>query len=108
MTCAATRATRCPSLPPLSTRLRAIDSSIPASPSVEVSAQLANKKRVEVEDAAAMLLPGLQQAASLLTIAIQVLGHFAPPSPSALNHAEAAAKVRRLLDEFGRPTATHR
>jgi hypothetical protein len=81
-------------------------SAIPAPSSVEVSAQLANKKKVEIEDAATMLLPGLQHASSLLTVAIQVLNHFARPSPSALSHAEAAAKIRRLLDEFSHPAAT--
>jgi hypothetical protein len=63
-------------------------------------------RRSELEDAAIMLLPGLQHASSLLTVAIQVLSHFAPPSPSALNQAQAAAKIRRLLDEFGHPAAT--
>lgn len=83
-------------------------SAIPAPPSADVSAQLANKKRVELEDAANMLLPGLHHAQSLLGIAIQVLNHFASPSPSALSHAEVAAKIRRLLDEFGHPAATRR
>ena len=68
----------------------------------------ANKKRIEIEEAAVMLLPGLEHAQSLLTVAIQVLSHLAPPSPSAPSHAEAAAKIRRLLDEFGHPAATRR
>ena len=83
-------------------------SAIPAPSSADVSAQLANKKPVELEDAATMLLPGLEHAISLLTVAIQVLSHFARPSPSALSHAEAAAKIRRLFDEFGHPAATRR
>jgi hypothetical protein len=83
-------------------------SPIPAASSADVSAQLANKKEVEIEDAATMLLPGLRQAQSLLSVAIPVLSHFAPPSPSAPSHAEAAAKIRRLLDEFGHPAATRR
>ena len=55
-----------------------------------------------------MLLPDLHHAQSILNVAIQVLSHFASPSPSALSHAEAAAKIRRLLDEFGHPAATRR
>jgi hypothetical protein len=83
-------------------------SAISVPSSANGSAQLDNKKHVELEDAATMLLPGLQHAVSLLNVAIQVLSHFAPPSPSAPSHAEAAAKIRRLLDEFGRPVATRR
>jgi hypothetical protein len=83
-------------------------SPIPAPSSADVSAQPANKKKVELEDAATMLLPGLLHAQSLLGVAIQVLSHFAAPSPSALTHAEAAAKIRRLLHEFGHPAATRR
>jgi len=81
-------------------------SAIPAPSCADVSAKLANKKKVELEEAAAMLLPGLQHAVSLLTVAIQVLSHFAPPSPSAPSYAEAVAKTRRLLKEFGHPAAT--
>jgi hypothetical protein len=83
-------------------------SAIPAPSSADVSAQLASKKKVELQDAATMLLPGLQHAQSLLNVVIQVLSHFAAPSPSAPSHAEAAAKIRRLLDEFGHPAATRR
>jgi hypothetical protein len=65
-----------------------------------------NKKRIELSEAATLLLPGLQHAQSLLTVAIQVLSHFAPPpSTSAPSPAEAAAKIRRLLNEFGRTAA---
>ena len=53
-----------------------------------------------------MLLPGLQHTVSLLNVAIQVLSHFAPPSPPVLSYAEAVAKTRRLLREFGHPAAT--
>jgi hypothetical protein len=83
-------------------------SAIPAPSSADVSAQLANKKKVELEEAATMLLPGLQHAQSLLSVASQVLSQVAAPSPSAPGHAEAAAKIRRLLDEFGRPAASRR
>ena len=83
-------------------------SAIPVPSSADVSAQLAHKKKVELEDAANMLLPGLHHTQLLLNVAIQVLSNFASPSPSALNHAEAAAKIRRLLDEFGHPAATRR
>ena len=47
-------------------------SPIPAPSCADVSAQLANKKKVELEEAAAMLLPGLQHTVSLLNVAIQV------------------------------------
>jgi len=81
---------------------------IPAPSSADVPAQPASKKKVEIEDAANMLLPGLLHTQSLLNVAIQVLSRFASPSPSALSHAEAAVKIRRLLDEFGHPAATRR
>jgi hypothetical protein len=52
-----------------------------------------------------MLLPGLQQARTLLDAAIGVLSHFAPPPPQgAISNAEAAARIRRALAEFGHPS----
>jgi hypothetical protein len=52
-----------------------------------------------------MLLPGLQQTRALLDVAIGVLSHFASPPPQGLiSNAEAAARIRRVLAEFGHPT----
>ena len=71
--------------------------SIPANESL-------NKNKVELIDAATMLLPGLQQSRALLDVAIRVLSHFAPPPPQgAISNAEAAARIRRVLAEFGHP-----
>ena len=65
-----------------------------------------NKKSPSLADAANMLLPGLQQSRSLLDVAIRVLSHFADPPPQGTQSpAEAAAKIRRLLAEFGHPAA---
>ena len=67
---------------------------------------LNNRKSPDLADAATLLLPGLQHARSLLDVAIRVLSHFAnPPPQAALSNAEAAAKIRRLLAEFGHPAA---
>ena len=65
-----------------------------------------NKKSPSLIEAANMLLPGLQQSRSLLDVAIRVLSHFADPPPQGPpSTAEAAAKIRRLLAEFGHPAA---
>jgi hypothetical protein len=78
--------------------------SVPTSPPVREA--LNNKKSVELADAAVMLLPGLQQARLLLDTAMGVLSHFAPPPPQGVvSNAEAAAKIRRVLAEFGHPAA---
>ena len=61
-------------------------------------------KKVETADAATMLLPGLHQSRLLLDTAIQVLSHFAPPQPQSVSNAEAAARIRRVLAEFGHPS----
>jgi hypothetical protein len=64
-----------------------------------------SKKEAELADAAVMLLPGLQQSRLLLDTAIQVLSHFAPPPPQGtVGKAEAAARIRRALAEFGHPS----
>ena len=64
-----------------------------------------NKKKVELADAATMLLPGLQQSRLLLDTAIRVLSQFVPPPPQgSVSNAEAAARIRRALAEFGHPS----
>ena len=76
--------------------------SVPASAPANESL---NKSKVELADAATMLLPGLQQSRALLEVAIRVLSHFAPPAPQgAISNAEAAARIRRVLAEFGHPS----
>ena len=72
------------------------------SPSAPTHASLL-KKKVELADAAVMLLPGLQQARLLLDTAIRVLSQFAPPQGSVSN-AEVVARHRRALAEFGHPS----
>jgi hypothetical protein len=75
--------------------------SVPAS---TPAADSPNQKKVDLPDAATMLLPGLQQARALLDVAIGVLSHFAPPPPQgAISNAEAAARIRRALAEFEHP-----
>ena len=74
--------------------------------SVSENPAASNAKQQSLADAATMLLPGLQQARTQLDLAIRVLSHFAPPSPArAIGNAEAAARIRRALAEFGHPTA---
>jgi len=74
---------------------------IPAS---SPAAESTHKRKVELTDAAAMLLPGLLQARTLLDVSIQVLSHFAPPPPQGMvSDAETAARIRRVLAEFGHP-----
>jgi len=78
----------------------------PAPTSPPSPEALNNNKSPSLADAATMLLPGLQHTRSLLDVAIRVLSHFAHPQPqAALSNAEAAAKIRRLLAEFGHPAA---
>jgi hypothetical protein len=83
-------------------------STIRAPSSADVSSPPANQKKIELEEAAAVLLPGLRHARSLLTVAINVLSHFAPPSSYPMSEAQAAARIRRLLDEFGHPADARR
>lgn len=76
----------------------------PAAPSLPEPNTLHNKNRVELTDAATVLLPGLRHARSLLDVAIQTLTHFANQPPQAPpDKAAEVAKIRRLLAEFGRP-----
>ena len=63
------------------------------------------QKKVELADAAVMLLPALQQSRLLLDTAIRLLSQFAPPPPrGAASNADAAARLRRALAEFGHPS----
>ena len=63
------------------------------------------KRKVELADAAVMLLPGLQQSRLLLDTAIRVLSEFAPPPPQGSpSHAEVVARHQRTLAEFGHPS----
>ena len=62
-------------------------------------------KSPPLADVAATFLPGLQHARSLIDVAVQVLSYFANARAVPLSDAQVAAKVRRLLAEFGRPTA---
>ena len=75
------------------------------SPSAPTHASLL-KKKVELADAAAMLLPGLQQSRLLLDTAIRVLSQFAPPPPpqGSVSNAATAARHQRALAEFGHPS----
>jgi hypothetical protein len=74
----------------------------PAPTSPAAAEHLDPRKNVELADAAVMLIPGLEHARSLLTVAIRLLRSFAPPQGEA-SSAEAAAKLRRMLAEFGHP-----
>jgi len=74
------------------------DSPSPSSPTHAFLIQ----KKVELADAAVMLLPGLQQSRLLLDTAIRVLSQFAPPQGSVSN-ADVVARHRRALAEFGHP-----
>ena len=72
--------------------------------SVSENPAASNAKQPSLADAATMLLPGLQQARTQLDLAIRILSHFAPPPPAgAMGNAEAAARIRRALAEFGHP-----
>ncbi|MEJ1962642.1 MAG: hypothetical protein WDO56_14295 [Gammaproteobacteria bacterium] len=65
---------------------------------------LHDKSKVELADAAAVLLPGLRHARSLLDVAIQLLARFANQPPQAPpGQAAEVAKIRRMLAEFGHP-----
>ena len=72
--------------------------------SVSQTPAASNAKQPSLADAATLLLPGLQQARTQLDLAIRILCHFAPPPPAgAISNAEAAARIRRALAEFGHP-----
>ena len=72
--------------------------------SVSENPAASNAKQPSLADAATMLLPGLQQARTQLDLAIRILSHFAlPPPAGAIGNAEAAARIRRALAEFGHP-----
>jgi hypothetical protein len=74
--------------------------SAPTSPTAP--APLDPSKHVELADAAVMLIPGLEHARSLITVAIQLLRTFAPPQGE-FSSVEAAAKHRRMIAELGHP-----
>jgi hypothetical protein len=76
---------------------------IPSTSSFDPPNKPSSKNVPQLSDVAATLLPGLQHARSLIDVAVQVLSHFANARAVPLSDAQAAAKIRRLLANFGHP-----
>jgi hypothetical protein len=83
--------------------------SIPAriDPAVVLNRHTSRKKSPPLADVAAVLLPGLRQAHSLLTVAIRVLEHMGESPRRRGDAAAEAAKARRLLAAFGHTPKQH-
>ena len=78
-------------------------------PAEAPNASVSSTKTPSLSDVATTLLPGLQQAASIIEVATRVLRHFAtePPPTSPAARALQAAKARQLLAACGHPVERH-